>query len=69
VTILLLTISIQLVPGTGATGYQNLDGYFIPLLQGPTLPDPVWLNVPGQLLMDAQENADYVAYAINLISR
>ncbi|QDS74110.1 hypothetical protein FKW77_009769 [Venturia effusa] len=58
----------QLVPGSGNTGYSTFAGNYIPLLQGSTIADPVWLNIPGQLLMDAQINAEYVAYAINYIS-
>ncbi|TID12849.1 putative lipase b precursor [Venturia nashicola] len=59
---------VILVPGTGNTGYQTFAGNYIPLLQGSTIADPVWLNIPGQLLMDVQVNAEYVAYAINYIS-
>nr|POE49011.1 lipase b [Quercus suber] len=59
---------IILVPGTGDTGYETFKGNYIPLLQGSTIGDPVWLNIPGQLLNDAQTNAEYVAYAVNYIS-
>ncbi|KAE9969360.1 hypothetical protein BLS_005405 [Venturia inaequalis] len=59
---------VILTPGTGNTGYQTFAGNYIPLLQGSTVADPVWLNIPGQLLMDVQVNAEYVAYAINYIS-
>nr|POE72329.1 lipase b [Quercus suber] len=58
---------VILVPGTGTTGYQSFAGNLIPLLQGSEIGDPVWLNIPGQLLNDAQTNAEYVAYAINYI--
>lgn len=58
---------IILVPGTGNTGYIAFTGNLIPLLQGSTTADPVWLNIPGFLLNDAQVNAEYVAYAINYI--
>jgi hypothetical protein len=58
---------IILVPGTGATGYLTFQGNLIPLLQGSDIADPVWLNIPGYLLGDAQTNAEYVAYAINYI--
>lgn len=40
----------------------------IPLLQGSSIADPVWLNIPGYLLGDVQQNAEYVAYAVNYIS-
>jgi len=58
---------IILVPGTGATGYTTFKGNYIPLLQGSNIGDPVWLNIPGFLLNDAQSNAEYIAYAINYI--
>ncbi|KAK1094378.1 hypothetical protein LTR48_000476 [Friedmanniomyces endolithicus] len=59
---------IILVPGTGNTGYLTFRGSYIPLLTGSTIGDPVWLNIPGYLLNDAQTNAEYVAYAIGYIS-
>ncbi|CAD0088711.1 unnamed protein product [Aureobasidium mustum] len=40
----------------------------ISLLTGSTYADPVWLNIPGYLLNDAQTNAEYAAYAINYIA-
>lgn len=58
---------VILVPGTGSTGYFTFAGNYIPLLQGSSVGDPVWLNIPGYLLNDAQTNAEYVAYAINYI--
>lgn len=58
---------IILVPGTGNTGYITFKGNYIPLLQGSTTGDPVWLNIPGFLLGDAQKNAEFVAYAVNYI--
>lgn len=45
---------VILVPGTGNTGYETFDGNYIPLLQGSTFADPVWLNIPDQLLDDIQ---------------
>ena len=59
---------VVLFPGTGATGYITFDGNFIPLLTGVDYADPVWVNVPGFLLNDAQQNAEFAAYAINYIS-
>ncbi|KAI5370001.1 Putative alpha/Beta hydrolase [Septoria linicola] len=58
---------IILVPGTGATGYTTFVGNYIPLLQGSSIADPVWLNIPGFLLGDAQVHAEYIAYAVNYI--
>lgn len=59
---------VILMPGTGSTGYFTFIGNYIPLLSGSDFADPVWLNVPGYLLNDAQVNAEYAAYAINYIS-
>lgn len=42
-------------------------GNYIPLLQGSSIADPVWLNIPGFLLADAQLHAEYIAYAVNYI--
>ncbi|WPH03142.1 Hypothetical protein R9X50_00601700 [Acrodontium crateriforme] len=58
---------IILVPGTGNTGFDSFSGNYIQLLQDSKIADPVWLNIPGQLLNDIQTNAEYVAYAINYI--
>ncbi len=55
---------VILVPGTGATGYTTFVGNYIPLLQGSNIADPVWLNIPGYMLNDAQVNSEYIAYAI-----
>ena len=57
-----------LVPGTGNTGFETFSGNYIPLLTDVSYADPVWLNIPNQLLQDAQVNAEHVAYAINYIS-
>ena len=59
---------VVLFPGTGATGYVTFDGNFIPLLTGVEYADPVWVNVPGFLLDDAQHNAEFAAYALNYIA-
>ena len=58
---------VILVPCTGDTGYTTFVGNYIPLLRGSSIGDPVWLNIPGFLLNDAQTNAEYVAHAINYI--
>ena len=50
------------------TGFQTFIGNYIPLLTGVDYADPVWLNIPGQLLDDAQTNSEYVAYAVNYIA-
>lgn len=59
---------VILVPGTGNTGYQTFSANYIPLLTGVDYADPVWLNIPNQLLMDTQINSEYIAYAINYIN-
>ncbi|KAI6758327.1 hypothetical protein HG530_010567 [Fusarium avenaceum] len=59
---------VILFPGTGSTGFIAFRGNFIPLLKGVDWADPVWVNVPGLLLDDAQTNAEYAAYALNYIA-
>ncbi|KXJ86499.1 hypothetical protein Micbo1qcDRAFT_219036 [Microdochium bolleyi] len=59
---------VILFPGTSNTGYITFSGNFIPLLTGVEWADPVWVNVPGFLLDDAQVNAEYAAYAMNYIA-
>ncbi|RAO73987.1 uncharacterized protein BHQ10_009999 [Talaromyces amestolkiae] len=60
-------IPILLVPGTfipaGVTYYFSFSK-----LGDRANVDPVWVNVPGDSLGDAQINAEFVAYAINYIS-
>ncbi|KAI2480431.1 hypothetical protein Ptr902_08612 [Pyrenophora tritici-repentis] len=56
------------VPGTGAYGGTNFASNLRKLLTGKSYADPVWLNIPGAMLGDAQTNAEYIAYAINYIS-
>lgn len=56
------------VPGTGSKGCLTFKSNFFKLWQNVDYADPVWLNIPGFLLNDAQVNAEYVAYAINYIS-
>ncbi|KAG9193015.1 hypothetical protein G6011_03050 [Alternaria panax] len=56
------------VPGTGAYGGTNFANNLRKLLTGKSYADPVWLNIPGAMLDDAQTNAEYIAYAINYIS-
>ncbi|KAK3936984.1 lipase B [Diplogelasinospora grovesii] len=56
------------VPGTGTYGGEAFGSNLRKLLTGTDYADPVWLNVPGALLGDAQVNAEYVAYAINYVS-
>lgn len=38
------------------------------LFAGSDIADPVYVNIPGNLLRDEQTNAEYAAYAINYIS-
>lgn len=59
---------VILVPGTGARGGNNFIGNLIPLLQGKSYADLVWINPNVFQLADAQSNAENVAYAINYIS-
>lgn len=59
---------VILVPGTGSKGGMTYASNYAKLLKETDFADVVWLNVPGYLLDDAQNNAEYVAYAINYIS-
>ncbi|KAH8886009.1 alpha/beta-hydrolase, partial [Thozetella sp. PMI_491] len=59
---------VLFVPGTGVTGALSFGTSYIKLMTGSSYADPVWLNVPGFLNGDVQENSEYVAYAINYIS-
>ncbi|KAL9618475.1 MAG: hypothetical protein Q9160_006794 [Pyrenula sp. 1 TL-2023] len=58
-----------LFPGTASTGATYFyDTGYATLLKNTGKVDPVWINVPGNLLGDAQVNAEYAAYAVNYIS-
>ena len=61
---------ILMVPGTGAYGGSTYASNFAILFSETSTPSvsPVYLNIPGALLNDAQINAEYVAYAINYLS-
>lgn len=54
-------------PGTGATGGVNFESNIGKLLSTTSFADPVYLNIPQNLLSDAQVNAEYVAYAIQYL--
>jgi len=54
-------------PGTGATGYINFRTNIGKLLATTSFADPVYLNIPNNLLSDAQVNAEYVSYALQYI--
>ncbi|KAJ9139327.1 Alpha/beta-hydrolase [Coniochaeta hoffmannii] len=56
------------IPGTGTYGGEAFTHNLLKLLNSSPFADPVFLNVPGALLGDAQTHAEYVAYAINYIS-
>ncbi|KZL83078.1 lipase b precursor [Colletotrichum incanum] len=56
------------VPGTGVYGGETFSPNLLKVLSNVPYADPVWLNIPGALLGDAQVNSEYVAYAINYIN-
>lgn len=56
------------VPGTGSYGGSAFAPNLRKLLTNVSYADPVWLNVPHAMLGDAQQNAEYVAYAIHYVS-
>lgn len=55
-------------PGTGTTGVLALSANIGKLLSQGDIADPVYLNVPNNLLNDIQINAEYVAYAIQYLN-
>jgi hypothetical protein len=57
-----------MVPGTGSKGCLTFGANFLKQFTDSKFADPVWLNVPDFLYNDAQQNSEYVAYAINYIS-
>lgn len=59
---------VLFVPGSASYGGTVFAANLRKLLTGKAYADPVWLNVPGALLNDAQTNAEYVAYAIAYLS-
>jgi hypothetical protein len=59
---------VIMVPGTASYGGSNFGNNLRKLLNGQPWADPVWLNIPGAMLGDAQVNSEYIAYAINYIS-
>jgi hypothetical protein len=59
---------VIMIPGTGSYGGFVFANNLRKLLTGQPWADPVWLNVPGAMLGDAQVNSEYIAYAINYIS-
>ncbi|ORY55839.1 uncharacterized protein BCR38DRAFT_414699 [Pseudomassariella vexata] len=56
------------VPGSGSYGSINFASNLGKLLTNVPYADPVYLNIPGAMLDDAQLNSEYIAYAINYIS-
>lgn len=60
-------IPVLLVPGTFVPAGVTYHFSFSKLSNHANL-DPVWVNIPGNSLGDAQVNAEFVAYAINYIS-
>jgi hypothetical protein len=59
---------VLMVPGTALPGGTTYSNAFEKLLASSSYADPVWVNIPGYSLGDAQVNAEYVAYAINYLS-
>lgn len=59
---------VLFVPGSASYGGNVFASNLRKLLTGKPYADPVWLNVPGALLNDAQTNAEYIAYAIQYLS-
>ena len=60
--------TVILVPGTGSKGGMTYASNYAKLFKETDFADVVWLNTPGYWLDDVQNNAEFVAYAINYIS-
>ncbi|GJC98185.1 lipase b [Colletotrichum higginsianum] len=58
---------VILVPGTAAMAGSTYRANLGPLLAKSDFADPLWVNIPGASLGDAQGNAEYVAYAVNYV--
>lgn len=58
---------VLMAPGTGATGTINFRSNIGKLLAQENFADPVYLNIPGELLSDAQTSAEYVSYALQYL--
>ncbi|KAE9371124.1 alpha/beta-hydrolase [Stipitochalara longipes BDJ] len=58
---------VLMSPGTGATGASSFSSNIGKLLAQESFADPVYLNIPQNLLNDAQSNAEYVAYALQYL--
>ncbi|OHE94113.1 hypothetical protein CORC01_10570 [Colletotrichum orchidophilum] len=58
---------VILVPGTAAMAGTTFRANLAPLLAKSDFADPLWVNIPEASLDDAQENSEYVAYAINYV--
>ncbi|KAJ7180902.1 hypothetical protein C8R46DRAFT_1070908 [Mycena filopes] len=59
---------LLIIPGTGQPSFMTFSPNLIPVLQNSEFADPVWLNIPGFLLGDAQLSAEYIAYATHYIA-
>ncbi|GKT49100.1 lipase B [Colletotrichum spaethianum] len=58
---------VILIPGTAAMAGSTYRANLGPLLAKSDFADPLWVNIPDASLGDAQENSEYVAYAINYV--
>ncbi|KAK1986194.1 hypothetical protein LZ30DRAFT_746645 [Colletotrichum cereale] len=58
---------VILVPGTAAMAGSTYSTNLAPLLAKSDFADPLWVNIPDGSLGDAQENSEYVAYAMNYV--
>ncbi|PPJ50314.1 hypothetical protein CBER1_06439 [Cercospora berteroae] len=60
---------VLFLPGTGARAGSNFGPNIAKLFREQNVADPVFVNLPAENLDDIQNAAEYVAYAINYISR